>query len=308
MTPPLAATDPHRRARRDAVAGALVWVAAIPWLPIDTAEGLLLLAALVVVPLGLALVPPDDGAWTAWTYRPLIPALGLPLSFAWSPGLVAALLVLPWLAFAGLVALRGLHRLRPGRSRSTPEVCTSAAMAFLAVGGAWLLATRAGWGPLGFAEPIVKLTAAHFHYAGFALTLLTGLALAGAPGWPARLTAAGVIVGVPLVAAGIVGGPAVEAWAGGPLVAATVALAVRQVRLAARGGFGRAGWLLGLSGAALFGGMALAAVYAVRVHLPEPPLDIPTMVRWHGVGNALGFAVPALVFWNRVGSPLGRRG
>src|SRR5262249_19141139 len=151
--------------------------------------------------------------------------LALPLSFVWEPGPVAAGFVLPWLAFTGLVAARGLMRLRAGWALDTSEVCAAAAMVFLAIGAAWLTASRFGWQPLGVAEPIVKLTAAHFHYAGFALTLLTGLALAGASGWPARLTAAGVIVGVPLVAAGIVGGPAVEAWAVWPLVAATVAVA-----------------------------------------------------------------------------------
>jgi hypothetical protein len=300
--------DPRRPARREAVVGLLIWGAALPWFPIDTVEALLLLAALVVLPLGMALVPPNGNWWTAWTYRPFVPAVVLLLSFAWPPGAVAAALVLPWLAFTGLVALRGAVRLAAGRSGSAAELCVSMAMVYLAVGGGWMLATRAGWQPMGFAEPIVKLTAAHFHYAGFALTLLTGLALANWPGWPARLIAAGVIVGVPLVAAGIVGGPWVEAWAGWPLVAATVALAVRQLWLAARGGFGRAGWLLGLSGAALLVGMGLAAVYSVRVHLATPPIDIPGMVRWHGVGNALGFAAPALVFWNRVGSPLGRRG
>jgi hypothetical protein len=117
-----------------------------------------------------------------------------------------------------------------------------------------------------------------------------------------------VIVGVPLVAGGIVGGPAVEAWAGWPLVAATVVLAGRHLWLAVRGGFGPVGGLLALSGAVLIGGMGLAAVYSVRVHLEAPPLDIPGMVRWHGIGNAVGFAAPALVFWNRVGSPLDRRG
>jgi hypothetical protein len=51
----------------------------------------------------------------------------------------------------------------------------------------------------------VLLTAIHFHYAGFALPLLTGLAGRALGGRIARIASLGVIAGVPLVAFGITG-------------------------------------------------------------------------------------------------------
>src|SRR5207248_112668 len=84
-----------------------------------------------------------------------------------------------------------------------------AALVLLPVGGGWLICSRAGVQPGGFGEPIVSLTAAHFHYAGFGALTLAGLAGRRLPpDRPVvrllyRLAVAGIIVAIPLVALAI---------------------------------------------------------------------------------------------------------
>ena len=87
------------------------------------------------------------------------------------------------------------------------ELCIDAGLAYVTVGSIWLFLSRWGMNPLGFSDAIVLLTAVHFHYAGFAAPILTGLAGRKIQSGIARKfylpAAAGVIAGPPLVAAGI---------------------------------------------------------------------------------------------------------
>ncbi|NJN44183.1 MAG: YndJ family transporter [Anaerolineae bacterium] len=101
----------------------------------------------------------------------------------------------------------------------------------------WLLASRLGANPLGFTEPIILLTAIHFHFAGFAAPIIAGLVgreLAKpksfgretswiSMGYP--IVAVIIILGPTLVAVGITFSPIMEAVAG-------VALAVGYTGLA----------------------------------------------------------------------------
>jgi len=61
----------------------------------------------------------------------------------------------------------------------------------LAVGGAWLVASRLGMRPMGIQEPIVLLTAVHFHYAGFATATIAAATLRFADLPPRDVTFAG---------------------------------------------------------------------------------------------------------------------
>ena len=110
-----------------------------------------------------------------------------------------------WKAESGGMILNQMRRLGDGvdwsRERFTLDEGLSravqtvfkqmfdAGLVYLAVGGGWTVLAWGGLRPLGFAAPIVLLTAVHFHYAGFALPLLTGLAGRNLPRgvWPARL-------------------------------------------------------------------------------------------------------------------------
>lgn len=292
--------------------GAVAWALGAIWLRPGLAASLLLLGPLVAVPLGLRLAAPAGapgrrGRWRLAAVLQLPAALLLLLSYATPAGRLAAALTLPWLAFTALAALVGLLRLLELGPRPLAELAVDAALVFLPVGGTWLLFSRWGRPLLGFGEPLVLLTAAHFHFAGFALALLTGLAGRALPGRGASAAAAGVVAGVPLVALGIAlsprGFPVVEWLAAWWLAAAGLLVAGLYLRLATGRGPTLLALLPALAGSALAVSSLLAAVYALGSFTGAGWLDIPTMVRFHAVANALGFALPALGFWAAVGPP-----
>ena len=166
-------------------------------------------------------------------------------------------------------------------------------MIFLPVGGGWVLASRWGLEPMGFREPIVLLTGVHFHFAGFALPILTGLAAGAGPRWISRLAVAGVVVGVPFVAVGISAGrtvPIVELSAAWFLAAVCLLVVALQAVQAVQATHWPERLLFALSGLALLAGMALAVLYALSTYRAAYWLTIPRMVPWHGTLNALGFA------------------
>jgi uncharacterized protein (UPF0548 family) len=294
---------------RSVLLGFLAWIIALFAIQPDWAPTLLLFGALVIVPLGLALI--DDlsrwgqrfGLFSVLSWVHLLCAISLLASFALYPGLRAGLLALPWLGFTTLVALLGFIRLVRDGYQTAAGIATSAAMIFLAIGGGWTLASRWGMEPMGFREPIVLLTGAHFHFAGFALPIMTGLAAGALQNTRARLAVAGAVVGVPFVAVGITVGksiPIVELSAAWFLAITCLLVVWLQWELAVR----TTGWperlLFALSGLALLAGMSLAAVYALSTFQGAYWLTIPQMIPWHGTLNALGFALPGLLAWHLV--------
>jgi uncharacterized protein (UPF0548 family) len=297
----------HRAAwLRSALLGSLLWVIGLIAFRPDWAPALILLAALVVVPLGLALID-DAGEWLrrfglhgSLPWIQLLSAALLIGAFATDAGPQAGALVLPWLLFTGFVALLGLVRLLCGAWRSAAGVGTSAGLIYLTVGAAWTLASRWGIRPMGFGEPIVLLTGAHFHYAGFALPILTGLAAEKLANVRARAAVAGVVLGVPFVATGITVGrslPVVELAAAWFLALACLLVVALQWQTAARAEGRPERLLFALSGLALLAGMSLTALYALGTFRESAWLEIPTMIRWHGTLNAVGFALPGLLAW-----------
>jgi hypothetical protein len=296
-----------------AVAGGALWLLA--WIvlrpspfEVTWARMLLLLGSLVLVPLGLFVVPVEGTDRVAVRLRRIVDVAHFPAALLFAAayllpqGILAAALALPWLAVTGLVALFGLRRLWRG-SRRLSELCLDAGLIYLAIGGAWAVSDRLGFRPLGFDPVIVLLTAIHFHYAGFALPLVTGLAARRLDGGTARLAGAGVIAGVPLVAVGITAtqlkaGPWIECLAAWVLAAAGVLSASLHLRLAlvpaeAR----RVRFLWAVAAVSLAGSMVLAAMYGSRFYAPLPWLDIPWMRAFHGTANALGFGLAGLLAW-----------
>ena len=55
--------------------------------------------------------------------------------------------------------------------------------------------------------------------------------------------------------------------------------------------------LLQVAAGAVFGGMVLAAAYAVTDFLGNGALPIPQMARTHGILNAVGFCLMGLLGW-----------
>lgn len=303
-------------------AGVLVGAVAALVLRPGWAEAMLLLASLVIVPLGLGLVAPggpqdrSDPACRAAVGFQFPAALLLAASFAVPAGPWAAFLALPWLGVTALVALHGLTLLRQG-PRTVFAAATSAGMIYLAVGGVWAVAARAGLRPLGFPDVIVLMTAVHFHYAGFALPLLAGRVAREVGGTFAGLAGLGVVVGVPLVALGITDtqvSPGVlpphslELVAAWVLAGATALVGLSQLRLALRPGRpGLPRLLLAVSGLAVLGTMTLAGAYAFGGFTTLVRIPILPMVRYHGVVNALGFAWPGLLAWTLIERSARRR-
>jgi YndJ-like protein len=165
----------------------------------------------------------------------------------------------------------------------------------LAIAAAWLLASRFGPRPMGFQEPIVLLTAVHFHYTGFASsTILAAVlkagtrSLVGRPvGWFAFL-----VLFVPFVlAVGFVYSPFLKMAAGIAMVVAMSGLAVIQLVLARRVASRASRAYLFISSFAVAAGMGMAGIYAVGDWLLRDWLVIPQVAQTHGVLNALGFSL-----------------
>jgi hypothetical protein len=290
-----------------AVVGAVVWGAGlflVSW-P-SWAEPLVALGALVVCPLALFVTAPGERypwPWRAAVWMQFPAALLLLPSFARNPGPIAGSLALPWLLVTVLIALFGLLRLLSHRRGPVEEWAIDAGLLYLAVGGGWLILSRLGARPLDFGEPIILLTAGHFHYAGLALPILTGLASRELGGSVARPCSLAVIVGVPLVALGITVNhlepslALVEGLSAWFLGVVCLVVAWLQLRLALRQSVAMVRLLFLISAGSLAAGMVLAIVYAAGMYWQTYWLDVPTMIRTHAVINAVGFALAGLLGW-----------
>jgi hypothetical protein len=289
--------------------GALLWallagLAGAGQAPLGVIELLFLFAPLVVVPLALELVStvsPPEMASIENAARAMQPfaALSVVAAFWRGPGKMAGLLAIPWVVVCGTVALSGVAGLRS--RMSGPALLGSVARMDLGLAGGWLLLSRLGIHP-GFLEPIVLLTAVHFHYSGFATSVI---AVAGLESLPASASRRVVWRGVTLavaflpfaVAAGFVFSPLLRAASAVAFAIALVMLALllfiqsAQFRSATARLFVRAA-----SGIVLVG-MILAATYAVGESTHRNWLTIPRMASTHGWINSLGFVMLALLGW-----------
>ncbi len=318
-----------------ATAGAVVWagmavLARMGVARVGAIELLFLFAPLVIVPLGMELgrVLAGSGRVEALARRLQPLGAGMVVGAMWlPPGKTAGLVALGWFLFCGLMAgsgvvriLRGARELwaestgespMPARVVQTHALPTPAALVEiliavgrldLAVGGAWLVASRWGMRPMGIQEPIGLLTAVHFHFAGFATATIAAATLAYAErrGKARRWlrVVVGLVAGMPIVvAAGFVISPGMKMGAA-ILFSASVAglaIAVRACGSTAENGTARI--LLQVAAGAVFAGMVLSASYAVADYAGSEALTIPQMARTHGVLNAVGFCLPGLLGW-----------
>ena len=304
-------------------------------------EALVGLAVATWVPLGLAVIgarderdrhPPAAIATLARRLVVVASPLGV-ASFTFPPGRFAAALASAWLVATLAVAAAGLARLARRGPRPIEETAIDVGQLYLPVGAAWLVASRGALEPLGFHEPIVLYTSAHFHFAGFAAPVIAGLlgrdlGVSAAPG-AARRRGAGtavrrahalatlvVLAGVPLVAAGItlsrrLESPAALLLGAGMLVISALLALAGLRRLLGRaavpeGALGSlrarlSGALLIVASLSLVGSMNLAVAFALtgsagRGAGPSRGLiSYSAMATYHGVANAIGFAGCALL-------------
>ena len=272
---------------------------------------LLLLAPVVVVPLGLRLLPfSGPRARRLLTLARVVQPLGalaavvaLLLSAGWVAGAVA----LGWLITCAIVSLGGLLDLIEARSIAPRHLVPAAASAYLSVGAGWLVVSRLGLRPLGFSSDIVELTGVHFHYAGFAATLIAALTLLvlrerRALGRLASIAGVLIVLGVPITAGGIATGSAILTVVG-PVVLGVGVLTVAgliAIVVAPRVVSGTARWLLWLSAAGVVAPMFLGIDYALARVFPIPALDIKTMALIHGDLNAIVFGLGGLLGWSLI--------
>jgi hypothetical protein len=285
-------------------------------------ELLFFLGPLVVVPLGLELFTRlNNYAETSKVARAArlvqFPAALLVFgSFYFERGTPAAVLALPWFVVGSLLGCHGLKRLISPGWKTRKAACVIASFLYLPIGCAWLVASRFGLNPIGFQEPIVLLTAVHFHFAGFAAPLMTCAAakpLANPSVAVSRVldaVAVGVLVGPGMLAAGFVVGPHLKLMAALLLVTSEAGLgflflvACRHLRPR---------WtrvLVGLSAASVFGAMGLAGVWAIGEFPLQQFVHLAEMAKFHGMANALGFTICGLLGWifSQPGTTLQNRG
>ena len=267
-------------------------------------EVLFLLGPWIVVPLGADLIRGAGSSssmdyvrdWALFSAASLTTA-----SFFLDNRVVATWFASSWLLICAAFAGDALRRLATSGTKSFTQFCFAIGEEYLLVAGIWLVASRAGISLFGFHEPIVLLTAVHFHLAGFASSVLAGLvhqAFAGRGGQRVlRLALAIVVLGPGVLGLAFFAGP--KAKLVGALLFASgllgLAGAMIRVAIAARNGVGR--WLLFVSGASVAVGMILVAVWAVGEYPLQAFVNIRQMAEFHGVLNGVGFVGCGLLGW-----------
>jgi hypothetical protein len=309
---------------------------------IGVIELMFLFAPLVIVPLGMELGRMgglESGiarglAGMAQTLQPLGAVLAV-VAVCLGPGTRAGFLAAGWVVVCGLMAGAGVVELgalvlgstagienRSGEAPATPRLAPVSAQVVavpsrlwriagcvaridMAVGGAWLVASRLGRLPMGIQEPIGLLTAVHFHFAGFATATIAGATLRfaetrmgesyGLLRWLRRVVVLVMVMPI-LVAAGFAISPGLK----------TVAAMVFSASVAALAGFvwmcagrveGTARNFLRVAAGAVLVGMALSGAYAVADFVKSDLLLIPRMASTHGLLNAVGFCLLGLLGW-----------
>lgn len=211
----------------------------------------------------------------------LFAAISVAGSLLLGPGPLAALFVAPWVVLTIIAGVRSLMQ----RESWAAMVAGFAGTASLA-----LVASRLEVTLFSISEPIVKLTALHFTYAG-AGTLALALRLDSLR--PSRWTKLArwlVFIAPPVVASGFVSRSALGQVGGASLMTAGVWLVAALQWPDARSGPQRWWWRVSC-GAPLIA-MVLGVSWAANQYWPSiPALTVPDMVPTHGALNAFGFVL-----------------
>lgn len=292
-----------------AAVGGLVWLALLVCvllnnLPLSTFDLLFLLAPLVVVPLTLSLVPTVQDSLLFGISGRVIRYLLLPgailttASFLLPVGRVAGPLNCLWVIVGAALALDGLIRLIRTRLQSLQELCFAVGEGYSLVGALWLLASRLGLKPLSFHEPIVLLTAIHFHYAGLMAAVLAGLTVSYMPTpLVLRIVLFCGVLGPGLLGLAFLAGPTLKLVAVAVMVIGECGIAVGTFRSGLANATKIGGRMLLVGSACVIFGMAMAGVWAVGEYPLNAFVNLDQMARYHGVLNSVGFGLCSLAGW-----------
>ncbi|MBI1228284.1 MAG: hypothetical protein GC192_23825 [Bacteroidetes bacterium] len=291
--------------------GWLLWMLVVHPHPLDLAwgRGILLLAPLVIVPMATDILT-HTSPFSASQLLPKIVKWQLPaaalfaVAFLSPNGWLSTICALPWVGVTISIAAVGLGEIRRGAWREGATFSLAAGMSYLSVAGIWAVMERLGFYPFGFDPEIVFLTIVHFHYAGFLLPVLAGLAAGRlGEGVFSQIICYFAVAGVGLLAAGITltnfgidtDWEMASAWL---MAFSAAAVAVMHFRIAfLKNNSLKTRWLWIISASALLGGMLLAGLYGSRFLTPVSWLDIPMMRALHGSLNAVGFGLFAVWGW-----------
>jgi hypothetical protein len=302
--------------RWEVLLGAVVWLVMVAgtwsgWPQLGVIELLFLLAPWIVVPLASSLIPPPGKSEPPAQRQPaakwiiFVAAALATISFFLPTGILAASFAGAWLLVCASFALRGLRRLWRSRARSFSQFCFGVGEAYLIVGGTWLVASRLGLQPVGFQEPIVLLTAVHFHFAGFLSAVLAGLTYdrLRETRWSKPLVAAlaGVVVGPGLLGLAFLVGPKVKLVAVILIVLGQFGLATGMARVAVGTANPVGRTMLLFSSGCVVAGMVLAASWALGEYPLQSFVELGRMERIHGSLNAIGFGICGLIGWMNSG-------
>jgi hypothetical protein len=304
--------NPQSRARgvlrAPLLLGASIWSALAlasfaPRFHLGIIEILFLLGPWVVVPLGADLIPseqaPKDNALRDWVL--FTAASFTTLSFFLDNRTAAAWFAGAWLLACAAFAGDGFRRLVLGGTKPFAQFCFAAGEGYLLVAGIWLVASRAGVQLLAFQEPIVLLTAVHFHFAGFASAVLAGLvdrAYVGQRGHRMlRAALLAVILGPGILGLAFLLGPKMKLVAALLIAVGQLGLASGMLRIGIAAKSSSGHWLLFVASGSVAAGMILAAVWAIGEYPLQAFVNIRQMAEFHGVLNAVGFAVCGLLGW-----------
>lgn len=230
----------------------------------------------VVLPLGFA------RPFFAWW----VSALGVVVSLALPAGPLAALALVPWLV---TVSVLGVQSLR-ARAWWVAMAAGFAGTACLA-----LVTSRLEVTLFDIHEPIVKLTALHFTYAGAGTLLLAHRLAESRPSTWSRVTRWLVFIAPPVVASGFVTRVAAAQVGGAVLMTAGAWLVAAQQVRDARASGSAWWWSSALSP---WVAMVLGVLWAAAQYWPSiPALTVVDMVPTHGALNAFGFVLCGHVAW-----------
>lgn len=295
--PPTRTRDPHPDAIDVAVTLAALVVVLFGERP--------LVDAVVVGGLGVV-APLALGPSRRWTVAAACAAPALVLS----PGALAVVLVLPAVLAAGVAVVTALAAVtgpsdRPGPDRRAPSLADPIDAAAAVLAPVWalvatvsLLASAAGRELFDIGEPIVRLTAVHYLYAGTG-ALAIARRLRAAHTGPPRTAAVAVVataLAPPVVAAGFVLGEPVPQIGGAVLMTLGVWATAIVLLATARRTAGPAGRLRLVAGLVPWIPMVLAVAWATAQHVVGfPALSVPDMGRLHGLANGVGFVLLGLI-------------
>ncbi|RBW68920.1 YndJ family protein [Bacillus taeanensis] len=287
---------------RNSLIGAFVWLFISMIIELTLIETLLLFAFFVTVPLTVMLTETKTRDGLLFQSYQLALTLQLPaalfasLSFIFPQGFAAGILSLPWLIFTIVTALYGLLRLLERGISSVEELTVDCGLLYLALGGAWFALYRFGGVVLDFSDTIILLTAIHFHFSALTAPIFAGMLgrMLGKKTNLYKVTTLGIIASPMLVATGITYSRVLEFCAVVLFVFCLFLYSYQTMKLRVNR-FAKV--LLVLSSGSLMLTMSFSFLYGLGRMLNIQFVSIPTMVLFHGIGNAVGFVFCGVFAW-----------